>query len=162
MPDPEQELIGMMYECYPVDTDYVVASPRWWGFRGAGVTRGDRIPGLVGPEADRVYPTRSRPRPLQILSHSPYSCGGVTTAAESVYYTASSGAGVFNAGTLRWGCALVDRCERPLGARTARFVEVVTGNVLRGFANGPAERRHPAHDNVRDFDLSPVNAVSAS
>ena len=162
MPDPEQELIGMMYECYPVDTDYVVASPGWWGFRGAAVARGDRIPGLVGPEADRVYPTRTLPRPMQILSHSPYSCGGVTTAAESVYYTAPSGAGVFNAGTLRWGCAMVDRCERPLGARTARFVEVVTGNVLRGFATGPAARRHPAHDNVRDFDLSPVNAVSAS
>ncbi len=86
----------------------------------------------------------------------------MTTAAESVYYTAPSGAGVFNAGTLRWGCAMVDRCERPLGARTARFVRVVTGNVLRGFAAGPAERRHPAHDNVRDFDLSPANAVSAS
>ena len=56
----------------------------------------------------------------------------------------------------------MDRCERPLGARTARFVEVVTGNVLRGFAHGPAERRHPARDNIRDFDLSPVNAVSAS
>ncbi|HET8960736.1 N,N-dimethylformamidase beta subunit family domain-containing protein [Nocardioides sp.] len=162
MPNPEQELTGMMYECYPVDTDYVVASPGWWGFRGAGVTRGDRIPGLVGPEADRVYPTGSLPRPMQILSHSPYSCGGVSTAAESVYYTAPSGAGVFNAGTLRWGCAMVDRCERPLGARTARFVEVVTGNVLRGFAAGPAARRHPARDNVQEFDLSPHNAVSAS
>ena len=160
--NPEQSLTGMMYECYPVDTDYVVATPRWWGFRGTGVARGDGIPGLVGPEADRVYPTGSLPRPLQVLSHSPYSCGGVTTAAESIYYTAPSGAGVFNAGTLRWGCAMVDRCERPLGARTARFVKVVTGNVLRGFATGPVERRHPVHDNVRDFDLSPVNAVSAS
>ena len=162
MPDPEQELIGMMYECYPVDTDYVVASPRWWGFDGTGVARGDRIPGLVGPEADRVYPTGSLPRPLQILSHTPYSCGGVTTAAESVYYTADSGAGVFTAGTLRWGCSMVDRCDRPLGARTARFVEVVTGNVLREFALGPTGRDHPAKDNVRDFGLSPLNAVSAS
>ena len=33
---------------------------------------------------------------------------------------------------------------------------------LRGFAAGPAERRHPAHDNVRHLDLSPANAVSAS
>jgi hypothetical protein len=57
---------------------------------------------------------------------------------------------------------MVDRCERPLGARTGRFVEIVTGNVLRGFATGPVARRHPARDNVRDFDLSPVNAVSAS
>jgi hypothetical protein len=38
----------------------------------------------------------------------------------------------------------------------------VTGNVLRGFATGPVARRHPAKDNVGDFDLSPVNAVSAS
>jgi hypothetical protein len=164
MPNPEQELTGMMYECYPVDTDYVVASPQWWGFRGTGVAQGDRIPGLVGPEADRVYPTGTLPHPLQILSHSPYSCGGVMTVAESTFYTAPSGAGVFNAGTLRWGCAMVDRCEHPLGATTARFVEVVTGNVLRAFATGPAERRHPVHDNVRDFDLdlSPANAVSAS
>ena len=162
MPDPEQELIGMMYECYPVDTDYVVASPRWWGFRGTGMARGDRVHGLVGPEADRVYPTRTLPRPLQILSHSPYSCGGVTTAAQSVWYTSRSGAGVFAAGTLRWGCALVDRCERPLGPRTARFVAVVTGNLLRGFADGPAGLRHAARDNVGGFDLSPHNAVSAS
>jgi hypothetical protein len=162
MPNPEQKVIGMMYECYPVDTDYVVASPRWWGFRGTGVTRGDRIPGLVGPEADRVYPTSSLPHPLQILSHSPYSCRGVTTAAESVYYAADSGAGVFAAGTLRWGCSMVDRCERPLGARTASFVKVVTGNLLRAFAEGPAGRDHPARDNVRELALSPHNAVSAS
>lgn len=161
-PDPEQALTGMMYECFPVDTDYVVASPQWWGFRGTGADRGDRIPGLVGPEADRVYPTGWLPRPMQILSHSPYSCGGVSTVAESVYYTAASGAGVFNAGTLRWGCSMVDRCEHPLGATTARFVKVVTGNLLDGFATGPAARRHPAQDNIRDFDLSPANAVSAS
>ena len=152
----------MMYECYPVDTDYVVASPRWWGFRGAGVSGGTGSPDWSARRPTASTRPGTLPRPLQILSHSPYSCGGVTTAAESVYYTAPSGAGVFNAGTLRWGCAMVDRCERPLGARTARFVEVVTGNVLRGFASGPAERRHPAEDNVRDFDLSPVNAVSAS
>jgi hypothetical protein len=162
MPDPEQELVGMMYECFPVDTDYVGASPGWSGFRGAGIVRGDRIPGLVGPEADRVYPTGSLSRPPQILSHSPHSCGRVTPVAESIYNAAPSGAGVFNTGTLRWGCEMVDRCARLPGARTARFVEVVTGNVLRGIAGGPAERRHPAHDNLRDFDLSPVNAVSAS
>jgi hypothetical protein len=161
-PDPEQEITGMMYECFPVDTDYVVASPEWWGFRGTGAHRGDRIPGLVGPEADRVYPTPSLPHPMQILSHSPYSCGGVMTVAQSVYYTAPSGAGVFNAGTLRWGCSMVDRCEHPLGATTARFVKVVTGNVLKGFADGPAAARHPARDNVGDFDLSSANAVSAS
>ena len=136
--------------------------PGWWGFRGTGVRDGSLIPGLVGPESDRVYPDGNTPRPLQILSHSTFDCRGVVTSTQSVYYTTRSGAGVFTAGTLRWGCALVDRCERPLGEETSRFVRIVTGNLLRGFAAGPVGSRHPARDNVRRFDLPLVNTVSAS
>ena len=108
-PDPEHALLGMQYECYPVDTDYVVTSPDWWGFAGTGVREGSRIPELVGPEADRVYPDRALPRPLEVLSDSAYDCRGVTTRTNSVYYTTRSGAAVLNAGTLRCGCALIDR-----------------------------------------------------
>ena len=159
---PENAVVGMLYECYPVDTDYRVASPRWWGFRGTGVREGSLIPGLVGPESDRVYPDRHTPRPLQILSSSTFDCRGVVTSTQSVYYSAKSGAGVFTAGTLRWGCALVDRCERPLGSTTSRFVRIVTGNLLRAFATGPVGARHPARDNVRQFNLPLANSVSAS
>jgi hypothetical protein len=162
VPHPEHDLLGMQYECYPVDTDYVIATPGWWGFRGTGVRRGHHVVGLVGPEADRVYPDGLLPRPLQVLSHSPYSCRGVATSSQSVYYTAPSGAGVFNAGTLRWGCSLVDRCDRRLGTATARFTRAVTGTVLREFARGPVGERHPARDNVDDFGLSTVNTVPAS
>ena len=91
-------------------------------------------------EADRVYPDAGAPRPMQVLSHSSYSCRGVTTTSQSVYYTAASGAGVFTAGTLRWGCALVDRCDRPLGPRTRDFVRQVTDNLFHGFAAGPVGR----------------------
>lgn len=159
---PENALVGMLYECYPVDTDYVVVSPRWWGFRGTGVRQGSRIHGLVGPESDRVYPDKATPRPLQVLSNSSFSCRGVTTTTQSVYYTVPSGAGVFTAGTLRWGCAMVDRCERPLGGRTARFVRTVTANLLRAFAGGPVGLRAPARDNVDRFNLPLVNSVDAS
>ena len=69
---------------------------------------------------------------------------------------------MFTAGTLRWGCAMVDRCERPLGERTAGFVHVVTDNLVRGFARGPVGRTHPARDNVGDFHLPTTNEVSAS
>jgi hypothetical protein len=161
-PDPEQTLTGMMYECYPVDADYVVASPSWFGFRGTGVRAGDRYAGLVGPEADRVYLDERTPRPMEALSHTTYSCRGVTTSAQSVYYTASSGAGVFNASTLRWGCALVDRCDRPLGTRTRDFVRRVTDNLLRAYAAGPVGREHPAHDTVTGYHLPAVNSVEAS
>ena len=161
-PKPENAVTGMLYECYPVDTDYRVVSPRWWGFRGTRVRHGTVFEGLVGPESDRVYPHSSTPRPLQVLSDATFSCRGVVTSTQSVYYTTRSGAGVFNAGTLRWGCALVDDCDRRLGAATSRFVQVVTDNVLRTFAQGPVGTRHPARDNVGSFDLSPVNEVSAS
>ena len=160
--ESEQTLVGMEYECYPVDVDLTIASPHWWGFRGTGVRLGDRFPGLVGLEADRVYLDESTPRPMEVLSHTPYSCRGVATSSQAVYYTTRSGAGVFAAGTLRWGCALVDACERPLGARVLRFVQRVTDNVLRTFAEGPAGRRHPARDTVTRYPLPDVNTVDAS
>ena len=162
VPRPEHDLLGMQYECYPVDTDYVITTPGWWGFRGTGVRRGDRVEGMVGGEADRVYPDRRLPRPLQVLSHSPYPCRGVATSAQAVYYTTESGAGVFSAGTLRWGCALVERCDRPLGSRTTRFARTVTETVVRTYARGPVGARHPARDNVAEFDLPRLNTVAAS
>jgi hypothetical protein len=159
---PENSLTGMLYECYPVDADYVVAAPKWWGFEGTGVRQGTVVAGLVGGESDRVYPNAATPRPLQVLSHTTYSCRGDLTSTQSIYYTTRSGAGVFNAATLRWGCAIADLCDRRLGPRTRDFVRQVTDNLLHGFAAGPVGLRHPARDNVDEFDLPLVNSVSAS
>jgi len=162
-PKPENSLTGMRYECYPVDAPYVVVSPGWWGFRGTGVERGDQFPHLVWAEADRVYPVKGTPRPLQILSYARYNCGGVGTSTQSVYYTTRSKAGVFDAGTLLWTCALRSHCfEAPITDRATRFARRVTENLLRAFAVGPVGRRHPAHDNVSHFDLPLVNQVPAS
>ncbi|MGH3506652.1 MAG: N,N-dimethylformamidase beta subunit family domain-containing protein, partial [Nocardioidaceae bacterium] len=162
-PRPENSLIGMKYECFPVSTDYRIVTPHWWGFRGTHVRRGSRFHSLVGIEADRVYPIRSTPRPLQILAHKKYSCGGVGTSAQSVYYTTKSGAGVFTAGTLRWQCAMGRHCASAvMDVRTRSFVRAVTRNVIRVFAKGPVGDRFPAHDNVARFDLPRVNEVPAS
>jgi hypothetical protein len=161
-PRPENAMVGMLYECYPVTADYRIVTPRWWGFAGTGVRRGSVVYGMVGGETDRVYPDRHMPRPLQILSDTPYSCRGVPTTSQAVYYTTRSGAGVFATGTLRWGCALVDACDSPVGRATGRFVRIVTWNVLRAFAAGPVGARHPARDNVGRFDLPRRNTVPAS
>lgn len=160
---PESSVTGMDYECFPVDEPYRVVSPHWWGFRGTHVRQGTEFPHLVGVEADRVYPVATTPRPLQILADVDYSCGGVATSAQSVYYTTASGAGVFNAGTLRWTCALTGGCRvYQLDRRTVRFTRQVTTTVLRAFAAGPAGRLHPALDNVSMFALPTVNEVPAS
>ena len=148
-PDPESSLTGTLYEGYPAVADYVVATPDAWMFSGTGVRKGSRFRGLVGIEYDRVNPGAPLQRPIQVLSHSPLTCHGVNSYADSAYYTHSGGAGVFNAGTMRW----VESFEAPparwgISKSCGRFTRRVTANVLRAFADGPAAAKYPAHDNL--------------
>jgi hypothetical protein len=148
-PDPESSVIGTLYEGFPTVADYVVATPGAWMFAGTGARKGTRFAALVGIEYDRVNPGSPVERPIQILSHSPVRCQGVHSYADSAYYTHRSGAGVFNAGTMRWvesfgpptyGWGITRKC--------GRFTRRVTANVLRAFADGPAAAQYPAHDNL--------------
>ena len=148
-PDPESSLIGTIYEGYPAIADYVVRTPNAWMFRGTGVRQGTRFPVLVGIEYDRVTPGYPIERPIQVLAHSPLVCQGVSSFADSAYYTHAGGAGVFNTGTMRW----VESFGPPLygwGLTSAagRFTRRVTANVLTAFADGPAAAKYPAHDNL--------------
>ena len=123
---------------------------------------GTKFTGLVGIEYDRVNPVYHVERPIQILSHSPLTCRGVNSYADSAYYTHRSGAGVFNTGTMRW----VASSARPyppfgLNRHTAQFVTRVNANVLRGFADGPAAAKHPAHDNLDAMHEWPGDPMAA-
>jgi hypothetical protein len=148
-PDPESSVIGTLYEGYPAISDYVVLTPEAWLFKGTGVRRGTTFDHLIGIEYDRVNPGYPVERPIQVLSHSPLVCNGVSSFADSAYYTHKGGAGVFNAGTMRW----VEAFGTPtygwgISKATQRFTKQVTANVLKAFADGPAARRYPAHDNL--------------
>lgn len=148
-PDPESSLTGTLYESNPTTADFVVVSPDAWIFAGTGVRHGTRFRGLVGTEYDRVNPGSPVERPIEIISHSPLTCRGINSYADSAYYTHSGGAGVFNTGTMRWVESFGGYHHFGLDRRTARFTKRVTANVLRGFADGPAAARHPARDNLR-------------
>jgi hypothetical protein len=149
-PDPESSLTGTLYESNPTNADYVVASPDSWIFAGTGVRKGSSFPGLVGIEYDRVNPDSKVERPIQVLSHSPLSCRGVNSYSDSAYYTHASGAGVFNAGTMRWVGAFTPNAYREFGVnqRGGAFARRVTANLLHAFADGPAAAKYPAHDNL--------------
>ena len=147
-PDPESSLIGTIYEGYPAVAPYVVVAPDSWLFAGTGVAAGDRFANLVGIEYDRVNPAYPVPRPIQVLSHSPLVCQGAASFGDSAYYTHPGGAGVFNAGTMRWVEAIYGDSPHGIGGRTPAFVKQVTANVLRAFADGPAAAKFPAHDNL--------------
>jgi hypothetical protein len=146
--DPESSLTGTLYEGYPVDAAYVVSAPSSWLFAGTGVVAGARFPHLVGVEYDRVNPAYPVPRPIEVLSHSPLTLHGAASFGDSAYYTAPSGAGVFNSGTMRWVEAIYGDQPHGIGGRTPDFVRRVTANVLRAFADGPAAAKYPARDNL--------------
>ncbi|MCW2914568.1 MAG: uncharacterized protein JWN52_2636 [Actinomycetia bacterium] len=148
-PRPESDLTGVFYECNPVEAAYVVYEPKNWLFAGTGTRRGQRFPGMVGPEYDRVNPIVKTPRPIEVLAHSPLRCGSGASYADSAYYTVPSGAGVFAAGTMRWVCAMRGSgCGHGVTDAAKRFVEKVTETLLRAMAEGPVGTRHPAKDNV--------------
>jgi hypothetical protein len=150
-PDPESSITGTLYESNPADAALVVVSPDSWLFRGTGVRHGTRFPGLVGIEYDRVNPDSPVERPIEILSHSPLTCRGIHSYADSAYYTHRSGAGVFNAGTMRWVRSFSGDIGYGIDQRTGRFVRQVTANVLRAFADGPAAEKYPARDNLAEM-----------
>lgn len=158
-PRPESVMTGVLYECDPVSAPYVVYAPWSWIFAGTGVRQGTSFPGLVGPEYDRINPAVPFPRPLQILAHSPVTCLGHHSFADSAYYTVRSGAGVFASGTQRWVCAMRGpACGHGVSVAAERFVDRATENLLRGFADGPAGRGHPALDNLAYVRPRPGNS----
>ncbi|TDO69446.1 hypothetical protein EV651_101488 [Kribbella sp. VKM Ac-2571] len=63
----------------------------------AGARAGTSYPGLIGDEADRAYPTPGTPANLQVVAHSPTTCGPTRrTYSDASYCSAPSGAGVFD------------------------------------------------------------------
>jgi hypothetical protein len=154
--DPESRLLGALYECNPVRAAGVVVAPSSWLFARAGVRSRTILPGLVGDEYDRVQPRRPRPPGVELLLHSPVTCRGRPSFADATWYTAASGAGVFDAGTGSWVCQLDRACaEHRRSAVTARVVRVVTTNLLRAVAAGPAGEHHPSRSNLARFRIVP-------
>jgi hypothetical protein len=161
-PRPESALTGVFYECNPVSAAYVVYDAGNWIFAGTGARDGTSFPGLVGPEYDRVNPSVPVPRPIQVLAHSPLTCNGASSNADSAYYTVPSGAGVFAAGTMRWVCSLDRTCGHGVDRAGERFTDIATTNLLRVFAAGPAARVHPAQDNLSRVKPSTVSPGGGS
>ncbi len=146
---PESVLTGVFYECNPVSSPYVVYDPGNWILAGTRARKGEAFAGVVGPEYDRVNPAVPVPRPIEVLAHSPLTCDGVPSYADSAYYTVRGGAGVFASGTMRWVCAMKGAvCGHGVSKAAQRFVDIATTNLLRVFGAGPAGLTHPAHDNL--------------
>jgi hypothetical protein len=137
--NPQSTLTGASYACFPASGPLVVSDPAHWMLAGTGLAQGDKIPGALGPEFDAVTAWEPTPRPLDVFLRSPVSCGP-HSHADTVYYSAPSGAGVFNTGTMGWVASLNGRH----GPRTQQLTQQITTTMLTEFAAGPAGLKHPA------------------
>lgn len=140
--NPESQIIGDYYQCNPVHADMVIADPASWLFAGTGVTAGQMLKGVIATEYDRYDPNVPSPPDVEILAHSPLTCGGQPDYADATYYTAPSGAGVFASGTIAFIPDSDIHCQ-PAGC-PGQVLGKVVENLLAGFGKGPAGMAHPS------------------
>jgi hypothetical protein len=132
---PEESLIGVMYDGNPVDADIVITKPDHWTMIGTELRAGDRLPRLLGYEADRAF--GSAPPGTTILAESPYTFESQPHVAHMTIYTPHNGAAVFASGTIQWSWGLDDFNVPELrkSSLNAR-VQQITKNVLARFRQG--------------------------
>ena len=146
-PEPESTLTGSVYGNLDVTGMFTVTDPGFFAFTGTGAARGATYPGLTGGEIDRLYPTAKRPafahaRDLLIFAHSPATGAHASHYwSDSTFYTAGSGAGVLDMGTLNW---LQAQADDAVPARSRTFAVQVTQNIIRAAARGPLGHRPTA------------------
>ncbi len=142
---PESALLGEMWQCNPVRADMVITDPSNWVFDGSGLTQGSHIAGIVGPEYDHFSPAVPNPGDVTVLAASPVDCSGRHSTADMTYYSAPSGAGVWDTGTIDWVGQVMSGCST---CAPPNPVTRITDNVLAAFGAGRAGRVHPSAANM--------------
>lgn len=148
-PDPENSLVGSLYEDFPAVGALVVTDPGFFLFRRTGARRGSAYPGIVGSEINRAYPVAGTPADLRVVAHSPVTGPAGRTHADMTYYSVPSGAGVFCVGTMGWNKAVRGPSARfGTTAASAVFARTVTDELFTAMAAGPMGRANPSVGNL--------------
>jgi glucose/arabinose dehydrogenase len=130
-------MVGEMYGAWQwVAAPLSVKDPSHWLWRGAGVDTSTMIPGVYSGEVDNRGDKRSLPAGVAVVSGTmTENHDGDFKPGESTMYTASSGATVFSAGSIKWANALAG-----VGAWDPR-IQQATANLFSMFAG---DRNLPA------------------
>jgi len=159
-PDPENSLVGSLYEAFPASGPLVVTDPGFFLFEATGARTGSTYPGLIGSEINRAYPIPGTPPTLRVVAHSPVTTATGPTYADTVYYTVPSGAGVFSVGTMGWNKAVRGPDRRSGTTPTSvAFAQQVTDTLLTAMTAGPLGRAHPAVPNLTALDEATTTAT---
>jgi len=145
----EQSLLGSMWagqwEPRKGGYSWVVADASNWVFAGTGLKNGDRLPGLIGYEYDKVDTHYPVPPGVEILTSSPVvnDVNHEQDISNATLYTTTSGARVFNAGTFEWSWGLDDNSSiesswspgnnSPHPSLVNKAAQTITANILQNF-----------------------------
>lgn len=144
----EAEIVGIQYGCANARADMVLTNTDNWVYEGSNAVDGQVLPRLVGIEFDELAGRSKTAENLEVLAASPLICGHRTYQHVIAYRTLPNNAGVFAAGTIDWNCGIDGSCP---GIDRFDVVGVVTSNVLRVFAEGPAGLEHPSIGNSDQY-----------
>lgn len=141
----EQALLGVQYNgIVRTPQPLVIRAADHWVWAGTGVAEGDRIPGIVGGEADGIDPDSPRPTGVTAtaLSASPFHTRSGRHQVQNTHvYETPQGGLVFAAGTLRWTMALnrAGHRDERIERATANVLDRMTGRSRASAApSGPA------------------------
>jgi hypothetical protein len=151
--EPEESLIGVMYDTVPVDGDIVISQPSHAVFAGVTLPEGAKLRGLLGYEVDRRF--GNSPSNMTILARSPYVVGGRQDHAAMTIYAWPSGSMVFATGSMQWSWGL-DEYNVPAirTSRLSKAAQQITRNVLSLLVEGGQGRTQPG--DTRSPDQSPL------
>jgi hypothetical protein len=153
--EPEESLIGVMYDAVPVDGDIVISQSSHPIFSGVPLPPDGRLRGLLGYEVDR--PFYESPQGLRILAQSPYEVGGRWNQAAMTLYTWPSGAHVFATGSMQWSWGLDDYNAPDIrSSRLSEAAQEITKNVLALLIQPPSHQApvFPTHIGSVEQQLS--------
>ncbi|NYG08363.1 hypothetical protein BJ986_002850 [Phycicoccus badiiscoriae] len=138
-------LTGLGMSGVGIQGDGVVQSTPAWLFKGTGLKVGSVLPRLYGNEGDGPLDPHAPPNTQILLRSNAQLPNHKTVVVATAYYSAPSGAGVFNAGTTEWVCGITDLCtEPPRSTQVRRAADQITANLLAAFARPRAGLRYPS------------------
>jgi hypothetical protein len=108
---PDEGLLMGARNVVPVNGggDWICARPDHWVFRGTGMSKGDRVPGLVGWEYHGAPPGPEELPGIEVVAEGTALRGGVTPQHwTATIHPGPRGNFVFNAATIFWAQGLSD------------------------------------------------------
>lgn len=132
-------MVGIMYESAVAEGDIVVSDSSSWIFQGTGLHNGDRLSGLLGLEADRLF--GNAPPGTHRIAHSGYDANDRANYGDMTVYEWPSGSTVVATGSMQWNWGLDE--SYVLGGRkfVSPAVQIATRNILRRFGAFPLPGR---------------------